>query len=182
MAVSGFKGFGWILCLATVSPACYMVSSRVAAERGRVEAVEYAILQARKDIRGLETEFDTRANMTQLERWNGEVLALSAPRPDQYLASDVALASLRPLDDTAQRYAAMVVPSATPDAPVLQPAVALVSPAAITTAHAAVETAVARNVTRGKTQAVAMIERGLLSESTVGDLVSSARAETVAMR
>ena len=112
MAIGGFKGFGWLLCFATVSPACYMVSSQVAAERGRVEAVEGAILDAKRDIRALETEFDTRANLAQLERWNGDVLSLSAPRADQYLASDAALASLRPREG-GMRYASLVVPSAT---------------------------------------------------------------------
>ena len=44
MAVSGFKGVGWLLGIAVVSPACYMVSSQVAAERGRVEAMEGATM------------------------------------------------------------------------------------------------------------------------------------------
>lgn len=200
MAVSGFKGFGWLLCFATVSPACYMVSSQVAAERGRVEAVEQAILDAKRDIRGLETEFDTRANLAQLERWNGDVLALSAPRPDQYLASDAALASLQPLQ-VGRQYASLVVPSATDVAqavvaPVVQPAVALAmpaktpavleSPAAIETARVTVQKAVATTVastaSKARIQAVAMVDSKLLSDATFGDLVSGARSERGSLR
>ncbi|WP_343521177.1 hypothetical protein, partial [Sphingomonas sp.] len=95
----------------------YLVSSMVAAERTRVEAVERAIAKAHKDIRGLETEFDTRANLAQLERWNGEVMRYTAPTPQQFLASDTALASMRALEaeGVAERYAAMVVPAGVPE-------------------------------------------------------------------
>ncbi len=179
----GFKGFGWILGLATVSPACYMVSSMVAAERARVEAVERAIVQARRDIRALDTEFDTRANFTQLERWNGEVLALSAPRPEQFVAGNVGLARLQLPSDEA-RYAGLVVPSAPAT---LVAAVAGASepgaagqetPTAVASAGTAMRTAVAN----GQAQAVAMIDKGLLSDTTIGDLVNGARRETVKLR
>lgn len=192
MAVGGFKGFGWILGLAIVSPACYMVSSMVAAERGRVESVERAILRAHHDIRILETEFQTRANLAQLERWNGEVLALSAPRPDQYIGSDRSLASLRPFGDRAVRYASLVVPSAPPEAiaPAGSPAggagtataavgsAALDAPAAVAVATKTVRSAVAH----GRAQAVAMLDDKLISDSTLGDLMSTARAETARLR
>ncbi len=202
MAVSGFKGFGWLLGIAVVSPACYMVSSQVAAERGRVEAVEAAILDAKRDIRGLETEFDTRANLAQLERWNGDVLALSAPRPEQYLRGDAALGGLQPLQG-GQSYASLVVPAATDVAqavvaPVVQPAVAITmpakvpavleTPAAVETARATVRRVVADNVAkvsssaRNRVQAVAMVDTKLLSDSTFGDLVSGARSERGTLR
>lgn len=200
MAVSGFKGFGWLLGIAIVSPTCYMVSSQVAAERGRVEAVEMAILDAKKDIRTLETEFDTRANLAQLERWNGDILSLSAPRPEQYVSSDAQLAALRPMEGGHQ-YASLVVPAATDLAlaevkPVEQPAVKITLPKAnpVQTAQAtpapvpalprpvlqkAVATAVA---TKPRVQKVAMVDSGLLSDATFGDLVSSARRERGTLR
>ena len=99
MAVQSFKGLGWLLCAVVVAPACYMVNSHGAAEQAKLNAMKGAILQAQKDIRGLETEFQTRANLAQIERWNGDVLALAAPAPGQYLASETALASL---DEPAQ--------------------------------------------------------------------------------
>ena len=201
MAIGGFKGFGWLLGIATVSPACYLVSSQVAAERGRVEAVESAILNAKRDIRTLETEFDTRANLAQLERWNGDVLSLSAPRADQYLGSDAALASLRPREGGLQ-YASLVVPSATDVAqavvPVVeQPAVkiampaktpaVLASPAAmetarIETASATMRRAVAATPDKPRIQRVAMVDTKLLSDATFGDLVSAARSERGSLR
>lgn len=94
MAVYGFRGLGWLLCVAVVAPACYMVNSHGAAERAKLKATQVAIIEAQKDIRGLETEFDTRANMAQIERWNGDVLAMNAPQPQQYLASASGLAAL----------------------------------------------------------------------------------------
>ncbi len=94
MAVYGFRGLGWFLCGVIVAPTCYMVTSHGAAERAKLRAMDSAIVQAHKDIRGLETEFDTRANMAQIERWNGDVLAMNAPQPQQYLASASGLAAL----------------------------------------------------------------------------------------
>lgn len=94
MAVYGFRGLGWLLCVAVVAPGCYMVNSHGAAERAKLKATQVAIIEAQKDIRGLETEFDTRANMAQIERWNGDVLAMNAPQPQQYLASASGLAAL----------------------------------------------------------------------------------------
>ena len=86
MAVQGFKGLGWFLCGVVVAPACYMVNSYGAAEQAKLNATKAAIVQAQKDIRALETEFNTRANMAQLERWNGEVLALTSPDASQYIS------------------------------------------------------------------------------------------------
>lgn len=191
MASMSFKGFGWVLGIATVLPACYMVTSAVASERGRVESVDRAIVQAKRDIRSLETEFETRASLAQLERYNGEVLALTAPRPEQYLASDTALASLQPLGGgQAPQYASLVVPSgiqaAQPQtAAVEAPAAAPAPTPARAAAPATVEVAsneVRRAVATGRAQAVAMLDHRLISESTLGDVVARARSETAALR
>jgi hypothetical protein len=180
MAAIGFKGFGWILSLATVAPSCYLVSSAVAAERGRVEAVDRAIIQAKRDIRGLETEFGTRANLAQLEQWNGDLLALAAPRPDQYVAGEAQVASLGVGASAELKQAALIVPAGVPQ-PV--PAVAEAMPAAPSPAVVATAAATVKHaVSQGKAQAVAMLDRKLLSESTIGDLVSGARHEAVSLR
>ncbi|MFZ3485262.1 hypothetical protein [Sphingomonas sp. 3-13AW] len=113
MAAFGFKTLGWCLCVAVVAPAFYLVTSQVAAERSRLESVERAIVKARSDIRTLETEFDTRANLAQLERWNGDVLSLAAPRAEQFVGGEAMLAQLpgrTPGDDV--QFASYVVPSA----------------------------------------------------------------------
>lgn len=138
MATKRLKGFGWFVCGVLVAPPCYLVSSWVAAERARVETLERSILSARRDIRDLETEFQTRANLAQLERWNGDVLALAAPRPDQYVASEEALAQLHfaPAGEGAVRPASYIVPAgyaqnlAAPVVPAAAAAAATPAPAA----------------------------------------------------
>ena len=88
------KGVGWLAVCVIVALAFYLVSLQVAAERSRLDSVNRSIVGAQRDIRALETEFSTRSNLAQLERWNGEVLALTAPAPDQYVHSEAQLASL----------------------------------------------------------------------------------------
>ncbi|MBA4763296.1 hypothetical protein [Sphingomonas sp.] len=203
MAVKALSGFGWFLTGVIVAPACYLVSSQVAAERSKVEAVERAIAKAHKDIRGLETEFDTRANLAQLERWNGEVMRYTAPTPRQFLASDTELAALRPMegDGTAERYAAMVVPQGLPEVvsgpTVASDAVAAVKPVAEKAAAAktpsapvAVAAATAAKPKRAaapapvvaKDAAVASLDSKLLKDSSFGDLMQGVRAEARKLR
>lgn len=203
MAIKALSGFGWFLTGVVVAPACYLVSSQVAAERSKVEAVERAIAKAHKDIRGLETEFDTRANLAQLERWNGEVMRYTAPTPRQFLASDTELAALRPMegDGTAERYAAMVVPQGLPEV-VAGPAVAsdavaavkpaaekaaVAKPAAAPVAVAAAAVAKPKRVAApapvvAKDAAVASLDSKLLKDSSFGDLMQGVRAEARKLR
>lgn len=205
MAIKALSGFGWFLTGVIVAPACYLVSSQVAAERSKVEAVERAIAKAHKDIRGLETEFDTRANLAQLERWNGEVMRYTAPTPRQFLGSDTELAALRPMegDGTAERYAAMVVPQGLPEVvsgpAVASDAVAAVKPAAekavvakaaTATAPVAVAAAAVAKPKRvaaptpvvAKDAAVASLDSKLLKDSSFGDLMQGVRAEARKLR
>lgn len=102
------RGLGWFLSSVVIALACYLVSLQVAAERKRADDVEASILQARRDIRALETEFATRTNMAQLEKWNGEVFALAAPRADQFVGSETALALVDFNGEPAARVAAIV--------------------------------------------------------------------------
>lgn len=223
MAIKALNGLGWYAAGLIVAPGCYLVSSMVAAERTHVEQVERAIAKAHKDIRQLETEFDTRANLAQLERWNGEVMRYTAPTPQQFLTSDTALASLRALegDGLAERYAAMVVPEGVPEAVTgtartASDAVAAVAPAktkvaaavasvttktpaaaAVTTKAAAPAVATARPerlaslmskpavkpaVKTPREEAVAMLDRKLLKDSSFGDLMKGVRAEARRVR
>ncbi|MES2441851.1 MAG: hypothetical protein V4574_03405 [Pseudomonadota bacterium] len=173
MAGGSFKGLGWFLCGVVVAPACYIVTSQGAAERQRLHMVETRIAEAKKNIRDLETEFQTRANLSQIERWNGEVLALSAPVPQQF-ASDTQLASLDAADMGDARLETLVTPAGAPKlAP--QPAV---------DKHGA--TATAQNVSpgAGKTaiRTVAMLDDRLLSASTMSDLERAAASEKLALR
>lgn len=148
MAVHGFRGLGWFLCVAVVAPTCYMVTSHGASERARLKATQLAIISAHKDIRALETEFDTRANMAQIERWNGDVLAMNAPQPQQYLASASGLAALdqpaaaaAPTEGGAKvETAALVIPTGTRpvETAAVSPVAAKPAPAAAPVATAAV--------------------------------------------
>lgn len=99
MIAHRFRAVGWVAVVASAATGLYLVSLQVAAERGKLEAVEHQIVLAQRDMRQLQTELGTRASMRQLERWNGEVLALSAPKAAQFVQSGTQLVSLN-LDDT----------------------------------------------------------------------------------
>ena len=125
-----FKGLGWFAACVAVILAFYLVSLQVAAERKKLDEVNARIRVAERDIRALETEFDTRANLAQLERWNGDTLALAAPVASQFVTDEAQLASVSftPLPDDAEvKTAALVVPSlpvpSEPAEPVIAPAI-----------------------------------------------------------
>lgn len=186
MSAFGFGTLGKLVAVGVMAPAFYLVISQGAAERGRVEAVERSIVQARKDIRALETEFDTRANMAQLERWNGDVLALAAPRAEQYVSGEHQLASLPGRTEGGNVALAYVVPAAPMEmaAATPEPTLATAEPAAVPAKPdkakpaakpiGAVQTAA---VIPAKARAVAMLDRTLLSDATMADLARSARKE-----
>ena len=92
MIARGFKPVGWVCAVAGAALGCYMLSLNVAAERAELASVERQIIMAKQDIRALQTELGTRGRMSQLEHWNAEVLALSAPTSAQYLDNALTLA------------------------------------------------------------------------------------------
>jgi hypothetical protein len=85
-----------------------MVSLRVATERAELAKVERQIYAARSDIRSLQTELGTRGRMTQLEAWNSDVLALSAPTSAQFVKDRVTLARFEQRTPTIDEQAAQV--------------------------------------------------------------------------
>ena len=223
------KGVGWFGGCVAVVLGFYLVSLQVAAERKKLEAVNGQIRVAQRDIRALETEFDTRGNLAQLERWNGDTLALSAPTAGQFVVSEAALAALdvNSLGTDGVQTAALLVPSgagsvvSTPIVPVTAaPAVVKLAPvtvapvqmaqvsapramnvaiqvasktalkpvvirASVSTPRSA-EVALVRAakterlaaVAKVRPQAVAMLDRKLLSDTTLGDIMSGARSES----
>jgi hypothetical protein len=203
------KGVGWLAASVAVVLGFYLVSLQVAAERKKLDEVSMRIRAAERDIRALETEFDTRANLAQLEKWNGDTLSLTAPVAAQFLPDEAALAAMdvraapAPHDGRTMT-AALVVPSlpsfapappvvsvqqvavAKPSAPIAEASVIRV--AAVRTPVAAPSTPAmeARRteraraqvaVARVRPQAVAMLDRKLLSDTTLGDILSGARSE-----
>ncbi len=93
MIARGFKPVGWVAAVATAALGCYMLSLNVAAERAELAKVEQQIVLATKEIRALQTELGTRGRLQQLEHWNADVLALSAPASGQFLRDEFILAS-----------------------------------------------------------------------------------------
>ncbi|MGF7151027.1 pyruvate/2-oxoglutarate dehydrogenase complex dihydrolipoamide acyltransferase (E2) component [Sphingomonas zeicaulis] len=103
MIARRLRPLGWALAIGTAAVSFYLVSLRVASERGALEKVEREIASTQHDIRQLQTELKTRASMRQLERWNGDVLALSAPGAGQYLeVAQLARVDALPDGDPAQ--------------------------------------------------------------------------------
>jgi hypothetical protein len=221
------KGVGWFGGCVAVVLGFYLVSLQVAAERKKLEAVNGQIRVAQRDIRALETEFDTRGNLAQLERWNGDTLALSAPTAGQFVVSEAALAALdvNSLRADGVQTAALLVPSGAgsvvstsivpvtaaprvvklaPVAPVqmaqvtapramnvaiqaasktaLKPVVIRASVSTPRSAEAALVRAAKTErlaaVAKVRPQAVAMLDRKLLSDTTLGDIMSGARSES----
>lgn len=195
------RGIGWFISSVVVVLACYLVSLQVAAERKRVEDIDRAILQAKRDIRALETEFNTRANMAQLERWNGEVLALAVPTAEQYVRDDAALADVRFDRDAAPgakvQNATLVVPAAhaeptatpapaptramatAPASPVTTrpaPARAILASVAIVSARSGGNRALERSGDRSGP--VALLDRKALRENRLGDLIKDIPLES----
>ena len=194
------RGLGWFGSCVAVTLGFYLVSLQVASERKKLEAVDSRIGSARRDIRALETEFDTRANLAQLEKWNGDTLSLAAPAAGQFVHSESQLAAIDvnaaavPGTMTA---VALVVPSAPPVFAPTSSIPAAVMPAAPARAVAHVDitaprpavragvpqdarprvAAVAKSKAVAKPVAVAMLDRKLLSDNTLGDIMSGARTE-----
>ena len=126
MIAQGFKPVGWVAAVAGAALGCYMLSLNVAAERAELAKIERQIIVAKQDIRSLQTELGTRGRLEQLEQWNAEVLALSAPNAAQFLEDEVVLARFETreptLEDRAKvRMAAATTPAPSP-APKLAPA------------------------------------------------------------
>jgi hypothetical protein len=114
MIASRFRTVVWVACVAVAALSCYLVSLRVAAERAQVARLNRQLVAERDDIRQLTTELGTRGRLVQLERWNADVLALTAPKAGQYLSGEMQLASL------ATQPATEPAPADTPAARALQ--------------------------------------------------------------
>lgn len=131
MIAQRLRPIGWVASVAGAALSFYLVSLQVATERAALETVERKIARTEREIRRLETEFAARASLPQLELYNGEVLALTAPKAGQYLSNEVQLAAFDPslpggglAAPKAETALASLDPAApVPSRPVLQPAV-----------------------------------------------------------
>ncbi|WP_375428329.1 hypothetical protein [uncultured Sphingomonas sp.] len=193
------KGLGWFASCTAIVLGFYLVSLQVASERNKLDTLNRQIRTAERDIRALETEFDTRANLQQLERWNGDILALSAPVAGQFVRNQAQLASVSfdavtPPGGAEARTAMLVVPSMPAIAPAVAPVVvasiptqvrrapapapvrervaSAVANAPVTSVVVASAPAPAGRRVAAKPQRIAMLDGDLLS-----DLTSRARDE-----
>ncbi len=106
MIAQRMRPIGWVAGVACAALSFYLVSLQVASERAALATAERRIAVTQREIRHLETEFSARASLRQLETYNQDVLALAAPKADQYLTNEVQLASYAPGDGGAIRPAA----------------------------------------------------------------------------
>lgn len=191
-----FRWFGWFVLCVSVILGCYLMSSRVAAERNKLAAIESSIARTQRDITALETEFDTRASFAQLQRWNGDTLKLSAPTAGQYIRNDAELAQVDFNAPTPtggaqiQTAAAAVIPSA-PAVPADAAVAATPAPSAAAApakmkeavamvsapVGAKLQPAAAKTAIKSRPAAVALLDRKLLSDATLGSLTRGARRE-----
>lgn len=184
MIAQRFRPLGWIAGVATAACALYMISLQVASERGRLEEIDHKIANTKREIRQLQTELGTRASLRQLERWNAEVLALSAPVAGQYLPGEAALSGVDrgKLGDEAAPPPPVMMAVLTPEATRQEPpkpaptlVARLTTPAAapkpMTKADRAVQAAIAPKPDRDAIK-VAMLDR-----RTLGDLALAAKGE-----
>jgi len=105
IAVKRLQSLFWVLLVALGALGAYMVSLRVATERNELRQVHAQIVRTRGDIRYLELEFQARANMRQLEKWNAEVFRYSALAAEHYLDGERALAQLDGIGPDDSNYA-----------------------------------------------------------------------------
>jgi hypothetical protein len=108
MIARSFKSVLWVATVGGAALGCYMVSLKVATERADLTKVERQIVSTERDIRSLQTELGTRGRLAQLEDWNANVLALSAPAANQFLPDHVTLARLEQHDETVEERGAKV--------------------------------------------------------------------------
>ncbi len=195
MIAQRFRPVGWVAGVAVAACALYMISLQVASERGRLEEIDRKIAATKREIRQLQTEIGTRASLRQLERWNGDVLALSAPVAGQYLSGEAALASLDSKRlgpaSAAPPPVMMAVMSVEQDVPVSEtPLLASITaekapPKPLTKVDRVVQQAIAPRTKiisadrlAPKTPIkIARVDAGLLDRGTLGDLAQKAGRE-----
>jgi len=199
MIARGFKPVAWVAAIGGAALSCYMLSLQVASERAELAGIERRILAARQDIRQLQTELGTRGRLQQLEQWNAEVLALSAPVSGQYVGGNVSLARFDvrqpafPGEGEVRLASAQAAPAATPAAqsrvvlasaqtpassPASQP---LVRRASLTTMEAVPAPSAARPAAprpaAARTEPAPTRQASLLDDRTLRDLSAASRSE-----
>jgi hypothetical protein len=160
-----------------------------------MEDLDQQIAMTQRDIRQLQTEMGTRASLRQLERWNGEALALSAPKAGQFRATESALKSLDGGTLPADGFTPPPVMVAAATRPATAPAaqaeqkIAMASPAAApapsatnkvvsSKPQATPSKATVTKATPAKAQRFAMLDRALVDKRTLNEILVRAESES----
>ncbi len=198
MIAQRFRPVVWVVGCSFAATALYTVSLGVASERTRLEDLDHSIAMTRRDIRQLQTEMGTRASLRQLERWNGEVLALAAPSAGQFRATESALRTIDgsalpadgfappPVMVAAATRTAPVAPAASADkvAETAKPTTVRVAAVTVTEREIAVPSASATKpvVTdkrpTTKAQRFAMLDKALVDKRTFSEILERAEDES----
>ncbi len=72
---------------------CYTINLKVSAERSGIETLRRQLVVDARSMRDLQAELRTRARLPEMQRWNDQVLKMSAPAAGQFMRSPVQLAS-----------------------------------------------------------------------------------------
>jgi hypothetical protein len=177
MIAQRFRAFGWVMGIASAATGLYLISLQVAAERAKLESVEQRIAAAQRDMRQLQTELGTRASQRQLEKWNNEELALTAPKAGQFLRNASQLAGLTadgPTIGPADTAPRAVLAAASTPRPVTGPAPEIAVP---TPAPRLQHASYVPQTSTARVQRVAMVDRNVIDRSTLGDLIRTAAEE-----
>lgn len=195
MIAHKFRPVVWVVGCAFAATALYTVSLGVASERTRMEDLDQQIAMTQRDIRQLQTEMGTRASLRQLERWNVEALALSAPKAGQFRATESALKSIDggtlPADGFTPppvMVAAASRPATAPAAPAEQKIAMASAPAASAPAstskavsskpQATASKTTSNKATAAKAQRFAMLDRALVDKRTFNEILVRAESES----
>lgn len=149
----------------------YTVNLKVSAERSEVESLKRSLVADSRQIRDLQAELRTRARLPQMQRWNDEVLLMSAPVAGQYLRSPVQLASFAVPD---------AAPEAAPDAVATPTMTRTVTPPAIAALRAPVP--IVRAAWRPATARIVTAAYRPVAERPLPPLASASEPSTNAPR
>jgi hypothetical protein len=97
----------------------YTVNLKVSSERSAVDGLRRQLVADARDMRNLEAELRTRARLPEMQRWNDNVLLMSAPVAGQFVRSPVELASYAAATARPEVQYAVATPDAAPAAAAL---------------------------------------------------------------
>lgn len=181
MMAPGFKPVGWVAGVAVAAIGCYMISLNVASERAELARVERQIIATKQQIRALETELGTRGRLAQLELWNAEVLALSAPTSAQFLDSELKLARFeRPAPSLEDRVPVRMASAEAPEPRLEEKVEARIIQAAVTVKPPLAEAKLVRRASLQviPTKPLDMVEAaGPLDEELIREIGAAAKVE-----